>query len=73
MWPYLPPPNMYDIGVIVSFGKLIPESVIKSFQFGMINVHPSLIPKFRGAAPISRAIEAGLKTTGVSILQVTVF
>jgi len=73
LWPFLPPPNTYDVGLVVSFGKLIPSSVINSFQYGMINVHPSLIPKLRGAAPISRAIEAGMKTTGVSILQVINF
>lgn len=59
------------IGVLVSFGKIIPESTIKLFTLGIINVHPSLLPLYRGPSPIETAIENGDPKTGVSIMQLT--
>lgn len=64
-------PGLFDIGVVVSFGKLIPKSIIKAFPYGMINVHGSLLPNLRGAAPVERAIESGYKTTGVTVIEVS--
>ncbi|KJE97462.1 methionyl-tRNA formyltransferase [Capsaspora owczarzaki ATCC 30864] len=61
----------FDLGVVISFGAMIPERVLRSFRLGAINIHPSLLPKYRGAAPIHRAIMAGDTETGVSILTVT--
>ena len=58
-----------DIGVVVAYGKLLPDTVLKLPRFGMINVHASLLPKYRGAAPIHRAIMAGETKTGVTIIQ----
>jgi methionyl-tRNA formyltransferase len=57
------------IGVLVSFGKIIPQSIINLFQPGIINVHPSLLPKYRGPSPIESAIRNGDQETGVSIMQ----
>lgn len=56
-------------GVLVSYGKIIPQSVIDLFTPGIINVHPSLLPKYRGPSPIEAAIANGDEVTGVSIMQ----
>ena len=58
-------------GILVSFGKIIPQSTINLFTLGIINVHPSLLPKYRGPSPIESAILNGDKTTGVSIMQLS--
>ncbi|KAL4113371.1 hypothetical protein QTP88_017003 [Uroleucon formosanum] len=60
----------YDIGVVVSFGRLIPEKIIKCFPQGMINVHASLLPRWRGAAPIIYTILNGDLTSGVTIMKI---
>lgn len=57
------------VGILVSFGKLIPESTIDLFNPGIINIHPSLLPLYRGSTPIESAIKNGDKQTGVSIMQ----
>ena len=57
------------IGVLVSFGRIIPKSTIDLFSPGIINLHPSLLPKYRGSTPIESAIINGNKLTGVSIMQ----
>ncbi|KAI8061669.1 formyl transferase [Gongronella butleri] len=59
----------FDLGVVVSFGYFIPPHVISAFQHGAINVHPSLLPKFRGAAPIQHAILQGEQETGVTVQE----
>ncbi|XP_069690111.1 methionyl-tRNA formyltransferase, mitochondrial [Periplaneta americana] len=69
-WPYHPIPGEYDIGLVASFGHLIPERVIESFPLGMLNVHASLLPRWRGAAPIIYAILNGDTETGITIMQV---
>jgi len=56
-------------GVLVSYGKIIPESIIDLFTPGIINVHPSLLPRYRGPSPIESAILNGDSETGVSIMQ----
>ena len=58
-----------DYLIVASFGYILNESILSLPKFGCINVHPSLLPKWRGAAPIQRAIEAGDKVTGVSIMK----
>jgi len=59
-----------DLGVVAAYGKILPESLIDTPRFGMINVHASLLPKYRGAAPIHRAVIAGDAETGVTIMRV---
>jgi len=59
-----------DIGVVVAYGRIIPESLLALPRFGMINVHASLLPKYRGAAPVHRAVIDGEPKTGVTIMRV---
>ncbi|KAJ2654170.1 Methionyl-tRNA formyltransferase [Coemansia sp. RSA 1200] len=59
----------YDIGVVASFGKFIPQSIISRFPLGMVNLHPSLLPKYRGATPIQTAIINGDAETGVTVQE----
>ena len=58
-----------DYLIVASFGYILNESILSLPKYGCINVHPSLLPKWRGAAPIQRAIEAGDDVTGVSIMK----
>lgn len=60
-----------ELGVVIAYGKLIPAEIIKAFPRGIINYHPSLLPKYRGAAPIQRAILNGDKVTGGSVIYLT--
>jgi methionyl-tRNA formyltransferase len=59
-----------DVGVVAAYGQMIPNALLAVPRFGMINVHPSLLPKYRGAAPVHRAIIAGETETGVTIMRV---
>ena len=59
-----------DLGVVAAYGKLIPDALLQVPRLGMINVHASLLPKYRGAAPVHRAVIAGETTTGVTIMRV---
>jgi len=59
-----------DIAVVVAYGKLIPKNILKTTKLGFINIHASLLPKWRGAAPIQRAIMNEDKKTGVSIMKI---
>lgn len=59
------------IGVLVSYGKIIPQSVIDLFNPGIINVHPSLLPLYRGPSPVETAILNGDTETGVTIMQLS--
>lgn len=59
-----------DIGVVIAYGKILPGSLLAIPTHGFINVHASLLPKYRGAAPIQRAIQNGETTTGVTIMRV---
>ncbi|XP_031569274.1 methionyl-tRNA formyltransferase, mitochondrial-like [Actinia tenebrosa] len=61
----------YDIGVVASFGYLIPNRVLDVCLRGSLNIHPSLLPQWRGAAPMTYAILEGAKQTGVSIVEVS--
>lgn len=58
-----------DVMVVVAYGLLLPEAVLSIPRLGCINLHPSLLPRWRGAAPIQRALWAGDKETGVTIMQ----
>jgi methionyl-tRNA formyltransferase len=58
-----------DIGVLASYGQFIPEPVIKLFKYGILNIHPSLLPCWRGASPIQASIISGESKTGVSIIK----
>lgn len=58
-----------DLMVVVAYGLILPQVVLDTPKLGCINVHASLLPRWRGAAPIQRAIEAGDSTTGVTIMQ----
>lgn len=59
------------IGVLVSYGKIIPQPIIDLFTPGIINVHPSLLPRYRGPSPIESAILNGDTETGVTIMQLS--
>jgi len=58
-----------DVIVVVAYGLLLPKKVLALPQYGCINVHASLLPRWRGAAPIARAILAGDRETGVTLMQ----
>lgn len=60
-----------DIGVLVAYGKIIPQSLIDLFPHGIINLHPSLLPLYRGPIPIEQALLNGDTQTGVSIMQLS--
>ena len=59
-----------DLGVVAAYGKLIPDDLLGVPRYGMINVHPSLLPKYRGSAPVHRAVLNGDTHTGVTIMRV---
>ena len=58
-----------DVLVVVAYGLILPPDVLTIPRFGCLNVHASLLPRWRGAAPIQRAIEAGDETSGITIMQ----
>lgn len=81
--PILQPPNLKDedtlrqlqsfqadIMIVIAYGLILPPAVFPFFKYGCINVHASLLPRWRGAAPIQRSLLAGDKVTGVTIMQI---
>ncbi len=58
-----------DVMIVVAYGLILPQSVLDAPRYGCLNVHASLLPRWRGAAPIQRCIEAGDKVTGITIMQ----
>ena len=60
-----------DAGVVVAFGQILPAAVLDAPRLGCFNLHASLLPRWRGAAPIQRAIMAGDEVTGVEVMQMT--
>ena len=58
-----------DLGVVAAYGRILPEALLQIPRLGMINVHASLLPKYRGAAPIHRAVMDGETETGVTIMR----
>ncbi len=80
--PYLPVANLSNsainhelstinpvVGVLADFGLIIPPAILNLFPKGIINIHPSILPKYRGPTPVQTAILEGVKTTGVSIIK----
>jgi methionyl-tRNA formyltransferase len=63
------PPNGFDLGIVVSFGYFLPASLIHQFRLGTLNVHPSLLPKYRGSSPIQRTILNNDTEAGVTVLE----
>lgn len=61
----------FDVGVLVDYANLLPYEILSQPSKGFLNIHPSLLPRWRGAAPIQRAIMAGDDVTGISIMQMT--
>jgi methionyl-tRNA formyltransferase len=58
-----------DLVVVASFGQILPKELLDAPRWGCINIHPSLLPRFRGAAPIHRTIIAGEQRTGITIMR----
>jgi methionyl-tRNA formyltransferase len=58
-----------DVMVVVAYGKILPDEVLTAPRYGCLNIHASLLPRWRGAAPIQRALLNGDSTTGVTIIQ----
>lgn len=58
-----------DIAVVAAYGLILPKSVLDAPKYGCLNIHASLLPRWRGAAPIQRAIEAGDTESGITIMQ----
>ncbi len=59
-----------DIGVVAAYGRILPQPLLDLPRWGMVNVHASLLPRWRGAAPVHRAVLAGDRETGVTIMRV---
>ena len=59
-----------DLGVVAAYGKILTDAVLATPRLGMINVHASMLPRYRGAAPVHRAVIAGERETGVTIMRV---
>jgi methionyl-tRNA formyltransferase len=59
-----------DMGVVAAYGKILTDAVLAVPRLGMVNVHASLLPRYRGAAPVHRAIIAGERETGITIMRV---
>src|SRR5215218_2300670 len=59
-----------DLGVVAAYGKILPDALLGTPALGMINVHASLLPAYRGAAPVHRAVIDGRSETGVTIMRV---
>ncbi len=60
-----------DLAIVVAYGLILPTKVLNAPRLGCVNIHASLLPRWRGAAPIHRAIMAGDKTTGLCLMQMT--
>lgn len=59
-----------DLFIVAAYGKIIPKSILEIPKYGTLNIHPSLLPRWRGASPIQSAIFAGNADTGVTIMQI---
>lgn len=71
-WPpdYSQCKDVYDVGFVSSFGHLLPVEAIHQCTYGIINIHASLLPRWRGASPVHHAILAGDEITGVSVMKI---
>ncbi len=61
-----------DVAIVAAYGLLLPEAILRTPRLGCFNLHGSLLPRWRGAAPVQRALMAGDSQTGVSIMQMEV-
>lgn len=59
-----------DVAVVAAYGLILPKAVLEAYPLGCLNLHASLLPRWRGAAPIQRCVEAGDKQSGVTIMQI---
>ncbi|XP_066557645.1 methionyl-tRNA formyltransferase, mitochondrial isoform X2 [Amia ocellicauda] len=69
-WPHVDPGEQFDVGVVVSFGSLLREDLIRRFPYGILNVHPSLLPRWRGPAPVFHTVLNADTVTGVTVMQI---
>jgi methionyl-tRNA formyltransferase len=58
-----------DVAVVVAYGLILPQEILEGTKFGCVNIHPSLLPKWRGASPIQRPLMAGDRETGITIIK----
>lgn len=58
-----------DIAIVASYGKIIPQTIIDRFPLGVLNIHPSLLPKYRGTSPVQEALKNGDTETGLAIIK----
>ncbi len=58
----------FDLAILIAYGKILPQKILDIPKFGFINIHPSLLPKYRGPSPVQTAILEGEEKTGVSII-----
>src|SRR3989344_427506 len=58
-----------ELGICAAFGEIIPKSVISYLKFGILNIHPSILPKYRGASPVPEALKNGDTKTGITIIK----
>ena len=58
-----------DVAIVVAYGLILPKAILDAPKYGCLNLHASLLPRWRGAAPIQRAIMAGDKETGIAVMQ----
>ena len=58
-----------DMGICASYGAIIPKEILNLFKYGILNIHPSLLPEFRGSSPVPATLIAGVNPTGVSIFK----
>uniref|UniRef100_A0A8C5SCI1 Methionyl-tRNA formyltransferase, mitochondrial n=1 Tax=Laticauda laticaudata TaxID=8630 RepID=A0A8C5SCI1_LATLA len=70
IWPDVGAWENFDVGVVASFGRLLSEDLIQKFPYGMLNVHPSYLPRWRGPAPIIHTVLHGDTVTGVTVMQI---
>lgn len=59
-----------DVAVVAAYGLILPKAILEAYPMGCLNIHASLLPRWRGAAPIQRCIEAGDDKSGVTIMQI---
>lgn len=64
-------PHQSQVAILAAYGHIVPQSVLDQFPLGIVNVHPSLLPLYRGSTPIEQAILDGAEKTGVSIMQLS--
>ncbi|XP_053128679.1 methionyl-tRNA formyltransferase, mitochondrial isoform X4 [Hemicordylus capensis] len=70
LWPDVGSCEHFDVGVVASFGHLLSEDLILKFPYGVLNVHPSYLPRWRGPAPIVHTVLNGDAVAGVTIMQI---